>query len=277
MYKNNNPWNIGPKEAAINQYRNPSGGFSSLRDMTAAGQAGERAESTPGHLKGDIQETAWMQHADQIAGGIMPYYNQWNAKIQGDPRMQQYQGMQDRTFGRAAGGIQRFNQRLGANLNDARNFLGNDMQSLRRAAYGKGQSLTDQYGLAQRQMAQGDIAKQAAMNARGGMSAADRRNAIMQSSNVGANMAAQLAEQRTAERQQAMQRYLMAQQARRDAVAGATGHMGAGVDARSNLYNMANAGLAGEAGRVAGTYNMGAGAFGTESDAWGNLTGMGGE
>jgi hypothetical protein len=175
------------------------------------------------------------------AGSLLdPMQNQniWKDAYYGDPRIQQAQQGYDQSlgaFGDAAGGYSKY----------ANNFLKNDIGALRNQAYGQGPSYAEQYGAAQRQQAQGDIAKQAAMGARGGMSAADRRAAIMQSSNVGANMAAQIAAARTQERQAAMQQYLQARQAQLQARGMGVEALGAVNNAQAGRYGMDQTGWGG--------------------------------
>lgn len=67
-------------------------------------------------------------------------------------------------------------------------------------------------GRAQAQQARGDIAKQGAMASRGAMSPAAVRQSMMLQSQVGANMAAQIAAQRQQAQQEAQRSYLAARQ-----------------------------------------------------------------
>lgn len=191
-------------------------------------------------------------------------YNQWSDLYNQDPRTQQGWGQYNQAYGNlsgAAAGYQDY----------ANNFLNKDMRALEGQAYGrykdaKGhwqnvESYADKYGAAQRQQAQGDIAKQAAMNARGGMSAADRRNAIMQSSGVGANMASQIAAARTQERQQAMMQYLQAQEMQRNARLSGTTMMGNVTDAAGNYVGAANQTFGGIGGAATTTTSQMGNAF----------------
>lgn len=136
-------------------------------------------------------------------------YNQWNDLYNQDPRI----NAANQRYDDAYAGLNKSATGFGDYAN---RFLNSDVGTLQAQAYGTGKyadpnnSYAAMYGRAQAQQAQGDIAKQAAMGARGGMTGADRRNAIMQSSNVGANMASQIAAARVQERQAAMQQYLQA-------------------------------------------------------------------
>lgn len=177
--------------------------------------------------KQDLSEMGWAYGFNQAFNPQQFQQSQLDSYY-ADPRINQLYDQQQGALGAMGGAMDEFGEAARGFNQYAQGFLGEDMGALRGQAYGQGPSYAQQYGAAQAQQAQGDIAKQAAMGARGGMSAADRRAAIMQSSNVGANMAAQIAAARVQERQQAMQQYLNAQAMQAQV-------RGQGVDAMGNL------------------------------------------
>jgi hypothetical protein len=183
--------------------------------------------------KQDLSEMAWAYGFNQ-AFNPQQFQQSQLASYYADPRINQLYDQQQGALGAMGGAMDKFGAAARGFNQYAQGFLGNQsdprsaMGQLWGQAQGQGPSYAQQYGAAQAQQAQGDIARQAAMGARGGMSAADRRAAIMQSSNVGANMAAQIAAARVQERQQAMQQYLNAQAMQAQV-------RGQGVDAMGNL------------------------------------------
>jgi len=166
---------------------------------------------------------------------VQDYYN--------DPRINQLYGQQQGALGQMGAAGERFQvaaqgfDRYAQNWGEGKGGL---MDMIGQQARGQSPSLADKYGAIQRQQAQGDIARQAAMSSRGGTDLASRRAAIMGASNVGANMAGQIAASRVAERQQAMQQYLgaRAQQAqiRETGMRGMAGAAGMGVS-QAGAYN----------------------------------------
>jgi hypothetical protein len=184
-------------------------------------------------------------------------YRQWNQAVSADPRIQQSQGRMDTAYGGMGSAMSGYGSAANQYYDQSQAFLANDMDALRGQAYGEGPSYADAYGAAQRQQAMGDIARQAAMGARGGMSAADRRNAIMQQSNVGANMASQIAAMRQQERQQAMQQYLGAQQAQLAARESGVAAKGQVFEGYGKMYDAAGQGYNTELGRFGGTAGLG--------------------
>lgn len=168
-----------------------------------------RGETGVNSLREGLRPAAIGRLWDPLQGASAweQFYNQ-------DPRIQQAQGQQDWNMNRMNQAATQLSGQTSQYQQAANQMLGGKfMGQLRGQALGTGPSLAEKYGAAQRQQAQGDIARQAAMGARGGMSAADRRTAIMQSGNVGANMASQIAAARTQEQQQAQQNYMAARQA----------------------------------------------------------------
>lgn len=126
----------------------------------------------------------------------------------------------------------------GALAQDPR-FSGMMNQMYQGAMGDPSQSVVLRQAQAQRQAAMGDIAKQSAMGARGGMSPAMQRAAMMQQSQVGANMAAQVAAARAQERQNQMAQFLQARAAERDARMNiANQNYGMQRDTGAGLFNM---------------------------------------
>jgi len=171
-------------------------------------------------------------------------YAQQKHQMQGymnDPRITQLYGQQQDALTGMQGAAEGFNQ-YAQNWGEGK---GGMMDMFGQAARGQSPSLADKYGAVARQQAQGDIAKQAAMSSRGGTDLASRRAAIMGASNVGANMAGQIAAARVGERQQAMQQYLQARQAQAGVMqAGAQG-MGQAAGAYNQPMNAAQMGRGG--------------------------------
>lgn len=181
-------------------------------------------------------------------------FNKWQGMYQSDPMMRTGQMGYDTSMwdmNRASQGFQDY----------AGKYLNKTMPQLYNQAMGNGPSYAEKYGAAQRQQAQGDIARQAAMNARGGMSAADRRSAIMQSSGVGANMAAQIAAARVQERQQAMQQYLQAAQQQANVRGMGLEAAGSTAGKWGDYYKTGQAGFGGVASTAQGQIGQQANAF----------------
>lgn len=232
------------------------------------------AKYTAAHelAQGNIRRSAG---ASLLGQAFDPQYDfrGWQGQMAQDPRIAATQGKMDYRqdqLGSSVSDFARGAQRYGQ---DARGFLSKDMGSLRGAAYGQGQSYADLWGAQQRQQAMGDIARQAAMGARGGMTAADRRNAIMQQSNVGANMASGIAAAREQERQQAMQTYLGAQQAQLGArqsgaamLGDVAGRRGQAFDAAGQAYGQELQRFGGLAGLGHTSFSQRAGIFNPEYD-----------
>ena len=128
-----------------------------------------------------------MQNPMSMQQGVEDYFNQ-------DPyaNMMQQNAMQQ-----------------GNEWNMRNSTIGRNLDRMAQQAAGKN-SIVQREALAQRQQAMGDIARQTAMSARGGMNPAMQRAAMMQQSQVGANMAAQVAAARAREQQEAQRAYLAA-------------------------------------------------------------------
>lgn len=137
-----------------------------------------------------------------------------------------YKQKMDKAYGQLQGAVQGYQQGLGG---------------LRSAAQGRN-SVVARQALAQRQAAMGDIAQQAALQGAAGNPAL-ARTALMQQSQVGQNMAAQIAAARSQERQQAQLAYMQALQ-------GNVGNVG-------NMYNAANQMFTGAQGTWGALNNAG--------------------
>ncbi len=129
-----------------------------------------------------------------------------------------YGRQQSQMLGQQAAGLNQFGQQAGAQAyGNAQQLAAYAPQALQPGieqyyamSQGGGPSYVREAAKAQAQQAQGNIAKQAMMNARGAISPAAQRMALMQAGDVHSNMAQQVAAARAQERMQAMDRFMQA-------------------------------------------------------------------
>lgn len=257
---------VGTSKGAVNAGNLPVGIADALQ-----GSFNKEASESTGRYDDALEMARPYAFGEAFAG---PNYDKFSSMVQNDPRLSGANQAYDQSLGRMQGSADQFSGAAQRYNKQSQNFLNGMTRqggALHKAAFGNGPSYADKYGAAQRQQAQGDIARQAAMGSRGGMNAASQRAAIMQSSNVGANMASQVAAARVQERQQAMQQYLSARSAQQQAkqsglsaLGQAAGIQGTASDARGGAVDRAG-------NQFAGSLNAAGQDYATKMGGWQNL------